>query len=125
MWLYHQRTGAFAHGEEAICSGYSGFGPGKNSPDAQAQVGIGPIPQGAYNVGSEVEPDPLGADRHGPVALHLVPLTGTNTFGRSGFLMHGDSLEHPGAASHGCIILPRPVRERVRDSHDKLLLVLP
>lgn len=123
MWIFEQ-TGFFRHGDEPRIPAYSGFSTGKNNPQAQGQVGIGPIPQGAYLVGSEVDPDPLGADRHGPVALHLLPLTGTQTFGRSGFLIHGDSIEHPGQASHGCIILPRPVRERVRNSTDKLLIVL-
>jgi len=124
MWIYEQATGKFRHNDEAPCVGYSGYGPGKNQPDSQNQVGIGPIPQGAYNIGAEVEDDPLTINRHGPVALHLLPCTGTQTFGRSGFLMHGDNIEHPGQASHGCIILPRPVRERVRDSNDKLLVVL-
>jgi hypothetical protein len=37
--------------------------------------------------------------------------------------MHGDSKEHPGCASQGCIILPRPVREQVWHSGDRELEV--
>ena len=123
MWVFEQ-SGRFRFDGEPWMPAYSGFGPGKNAHDQQTVVNVGPIPVGAYLVGSEADDDPLTVNRHGPVALHLIPLTGTNTFGRSGFLVHGDSIEHPGQASHGCIILPRPVRERIRDSRDKLLVVL-
>jgi hypothetical protein len=119
MWVYEQATGAFLHGDSLSAMGYSGFGPGKNDPLQQHLPGLGPIPQGAYLIGAETDtPD------HGPVVMHLVPLTGTQTFERSGFLIHGDSKEHPGAASHGCIILPRNVREYVAGSTDRLLIVL-
>jgi hypothetical protein len=56
--------------------------------------------------------------------LKLNPAAATETFGRSGFLMHGDSKEHPGCASHGCVILPRAVREQVWTSGDSDLEVL-
>ena len=46
------------------------------------------------------------------------------THGRSGLLMHGDSKEHPGSASHGCVILPRSVREEVWQSGDRDLEVV-
>jgi hypothetical protein len=39
--------------------------------------------------------------------------------------VHGDSREAPGAASHGCIIMAREVREEMIDSPDKQLLVVP
>ena len=39
--------------------------------------------------------------------MPLIPSPTNEMFGRSEFLIHGDSLEHPGAASEGCIILPR------------------
>lgn len=120
MYLFIQQTGEYLRGRVRLYTGYSGFGPGKNNPNSQNLVGIGPIPRGAYLIGKEEEE----SDTHGPVAIHLIPLTGTETFGRSGFMIHGDSREHPGAASHGCIILDRSTREKVADGHDRLLIVL-
>ena len=38
--------------------------------------------------------------------------------------MHGDSKEHPGCASHRCVILPRTVREQVWNSGDRELEVI-
>jgi hypothetical protein len=35
-----------------------------------------------------------------------------------GFLMHDDSIEHPGAASKGCIIMSRDVRWKVWEYGD-------
>ena len=45
--------------------------------------------------------------------MALTPAPDTNTFGRDSFLIHGDSSEHPGAASRGCIILPRNIRDQI------------
>jgi hypothetical protein len=120
IWIYNQQTGAGYLGRLKKWDGYSGFGDDKNKYESQGKPGMGPIPVGAYNIGS------LSDDyHHGPVAIHLVPVVGTNVFGRSGFLVHGDSIESPGAASHGCIIAPRAIREDMVDGHDKLLLVIP
>jgi len=44
--------------------------------------------------------------------------------GRSAFLIHGDSIAAPGTASHGCIILARPDRERIAESGVKQLVVV-
>jgi hypothetical protein len=56
--------------------------------------------------------------------LTLKPAASTPTFGRSGFLMHGDSKESPSSASHGCVILPSSVREQVWNSRDRDLEVV-
>jgi len=120
MWIYKQKSGDLFHADALVATGYSGFGPAKNDPAQQSKPGLGPIPQGAYLIGSESDDD----FKHGPVALHLLPLTATQTFARSGFMVHGDSKDHPGAASHGCIIVERHIRELMRDGHDKLLVVL-
>ena len=120
MWIYRQQTGELYHNALKVASGYSGYGVAKNDPTAQDKPGLGPIPQGAYLIGAEATDD-----KHGPVALHLIPLNGTETFGRFGFMVHGDGIEHPGSVSHGCIIINRPVRENMADGHDKLLLVIP
>jgi hypothetical protein len=119
MWVYLQKSGSLYHNDVHVADGYSGFSRGKNNPSMQHVPGIGPIPQGAYLIGAESEDE-----KHGPVALHLVPLTGTETWQRTGFLVHGDSKSAPGAASHGCIIVPRLIRDHMADQNDKLLIVL-
>jgi hypothetical protein len=86
---------------------YSGFGEGKDNAALQFVEGVGPIPQGRYAVG-----DPFDSPRTGPYAMALTPLPGTNVAGRSDFEIHGDSEEHPGQASHGCIVIsPKSIRE--------------
>ena len=55
--------------------------------------------------------------------LRLEPDSGT--YGRTGFLMHGDSEFHPGEASKGCIIMDRVTRTRVYQSGDTKLMVVP
>lgn len=114
LWL-RDATGA-CHIED----GYSGFGPGKNNAAMESVHNVGPIPRGDWSIVSlELE-----TTAHGPYVLVLAPCENTNTYGRSEFRIHGDSLAHPGAASEGCIILPRAVRERVWESGDKQLTVV-
>jgi hypothetical protein len=121
MWTYAQKTGELLQNGNRIAAGYSGFDNGKNNPSMQAVANVGPIPQGDWTI---VGP-PVNTTTHGPFVLRLEPATSTNLFGRSGFLMHGDSIEAPGAASHGCIIMPRTVREQVWQSGDTVLQVVP
>jgi len=68
---------------------------------------------------------PVNTAAHGPYVLTLTPARSTNTFGRSGFLMHGDAVNAPGTASKGCIIMPRTAREQVWNSGDTDLEVVP
>jgi hypothetical protein len=121
MWTYAQKTGDLLQDGQKIATGYSGFDNGKNNPSMQAVPDMGPIPQGEWAI---VGP-PVNTPDHGPFVLHLQPAPTTNTFGRSGFLMHGDSIESPGCASHGCIIMARTVREQVWNSGDTDLEVIP
>ena len=119
MWTWKQIGELWGNGTK-VSNGYSGFGRGKNNADYQSVPDQGPIPQGEWMIASlTVEETP-----HGPYVLHLAPCADTNTFGRSGFLIHGDSLEHPGEASKGCMILPRNVRERIWESNDRQLTVV-
>jgi hypothetical protein len=120
MWIYAQKTGALRQNNQPAGTGYSGFDNGKNNPAMQAVSNVGPIPQGSWTI---VGP-PFNSPDHGPFVLRLEPNTGTPTFGRSGFLMHGDSIEAQGCASRGCIILPRTVRELVWQSGDTDLEVI-
>jgi hypothetical protein len=110
MWTYAQKTGALLRNGRARGTGYSGFDNGKNNPAMQGVPSVGPIPQGAWVI---VGP-PFDSPDHGPYALRLEPSVGTNLFGSSGFLIHGDSMEARGCAS-------RTIRERVRQSGDTVL----
>jgi hypothetical protein len=98
-----------------VADGYSGGDDGKNNPDMQAVHTVGPILQG----GGSIERPPINTAKHGPYVLRVEPASGTDTFGRSGFLMPGDSKESP-----GCVIMPRPVREHVWNSGDTELEVV-
>ncbi|MFZ0735319.1 MAG: tlde1 domain-containing protein [Candidatus Sulfotelmatobacter sp.] len=119
-WTYSQKTGDLEQDGTHVATGYSGAGGGKNNPSLQNVRNVGPIPEGAWTITGP----PVNTEDHGPYVLRLNPVPQTETFGRSGFLMHGDSKEHPGCASEGCVILPRPVREQVWTSGDRDLKVV-
>lgn len=118
MWSYTQLRGHAAHDGELIGIGYSGFGPGKNNPDMEAKPNVGPIPRGEWKI---VRWDDHHADK-GPQVAVLEPV-GHDAHGRSAFLIHGDSAEHPGQASHGCIIMDRNIRDKWRASGDTKIVV--
>jgi len=119
-WTYAQRTGELQQDGQHVAMGYSGTGKGKNNPEMQSVRNVGPIPQGDWTITGP----PVNTADHGPYVLRLSPKDETETFGRSGFLMHGDSKSAPGTASHGCVIMPRTVREQVWDSGDRDLQVV-
>jgi len=119
-WTYAQKTGELEQDGRPVATGYSGSGAGKNNPDMQKVLDVGPIPQGDWTI---VGP-PVNTAEHGPYVLKLKPATGTPTFGRDGFLMHGDSKESPGCASQGCVVMPRAAREQVWNSGDADLKVI-
>jgi hypothetical protein len=125
VWTYVQKTGELLRDGLHIARGYSGYDNpttgqrGKNNPELQSVVGVGPIPVGKYFIGA-----PYYSKTHGPLVLPLTPDPGNEMFGRSEFLIHGESREHPGAASLGCIILNLDVRQEVDSSGDKLLHVI-
>lgn len=111
---------------DLLARGYSGHDDGdgipeptdgKNDPSKQGVRGVGPIPVGHYTIGP---PEP----GHGGYTLRLHPKPGTDTLGRSGFLIHGDSIKNPGTASLGCIIIPRGARMKVWTSGDHDLEVV-
>jgi hypothetical protein len=114
-WTYQQITGNFLDPDGNLQGkGYSGQPPRVNDPTAQDIHNVGPCPQGLWQA---VELIPESAT-HGPFAIRLEPYSATVTFGRSGFMMHGDSVSHPGYASDGCIIQSRDVRELFWNSQD-------
>jgi hypothetical protein len=118
MWTWDQSAGLLTRAGKSW-RGYSGTGRGKNNPAMQAAVGVGPIPQGRWTIAGRRD-----SANTGPGTLILIPDPGTDTFGRSEFRIHGDSIAHPGAASHGCIILPRAVRDAIWASGDRMLQVI-
>ena len=119
MWTYDQRSGTLSRDNKVIGAGYSGFGDGKNNPAMQDEPNVGPIPTGMYVIGP-----PKDTPTHGPHVMTLSPTDRTETFGRNGFLIHGDSVGSPGTASHGCIILPRDLRDTISASGDYELTVV-
>lgn len=120
MWTYKQSTGElFDAIGRTVGRGYSGAPEAKNDPSRQNEKWTGPIPRGEYLIGP-----PRTTPTHGPYVLTLTPDAGNEMFGRSGFLIHGDSIRLPGTASEGCVILPRSLREAIWDSGDHVLEVV-
>lgn len=129
MWTYEQGTGWLKQDGILKGKGYSGWddgdnvpepGEGKNNPSVQHIKGIGPVPRGRW----KIQLPPFFHQTAGPFTMRLIPMQDTPTFGRDGFLIHGDSLAKPGAASHGCIILARSLRMLIADSGDTDLEVV-
>lgn len=119
-WKYSQTTGRLIDPNGDVAGiGYSGRGVGLNNPLQQDVPDVGPIPQGDWTIG-EFFDDPGGK---GPVVAHLTPMDGTETFGRSGFMIHGDNDAMNHTASEGCIILLRSLRAMVAASTDRVLIV--
>lgn len=119
-WTFNSKTGQLKdwYGN-LVGTGYSGHGAGVNNPDMEADADVGPIPRGTYTIGPFFD-DP----EKGPMVAHLVPWPGTNDFGRSGFMLHGDNSQGNESASLGCIIMPRGARLSVKNSGGGILLVV-
>ena len=118
-WFYRQSTGELKHDNNSIAFGYSGFGADKNKPESENNKGSGPIPRGRWLIG------PVRDSKNtGPYSIVLNPAPGTDTLGRGDFRIHGDSIAAPGSASHGCIIMPRVVRQAIMASKDNVLEVI-
>lgn len=113
MWQYSQKWKVLKRNNIYVGnSEYSGKGDGKNNPQFEAVRNIGPIPAGHYKIGqSYTHP------RKGPLVMSLTPV-GHNARGRTGFLIHGESIRHPGDASEGCIILGPDLRRKIAESRD-------
>jgi hypothetical protein len=120
MWTYRINDGTMTRDGLSFV-GYSGAGhdraEGRNNPDMQHEIGVGPIPVGTYEIGM-----PHYSAQTGPYTMNLDPLPGTNTFGRTLFRIHGNNAQND--ASHGCVILPPNARRAVWDSGDHVLEVV-
>lgn len=119
MIRYAISTGELTRDGVPLGAGYSGQPECKNDPSKCSVRNHGPIPPGFYSIG-----DPVDTEKHGPFVLPLAPHADNEMYGRSAFLIHGDSVAHPGTASQGCIIMPRAVRETVHRLGDRDLEVV-
>jgi hypothetical protein len=117
---YEQATGRMLEASGALIGrGYAGKAAGTNNPALQNVINVGPLPQGSYAINA-----PVDTATHGPFVMWLTPKPTNQMFGRTGFGIHGDSIEHPGLASDGCIVLKRPEREAVWNTGDRDLDVV-
>lgn len=117
-FTYRQSTGQLTC-PTFIWFGYAGRGEGKNNPSMQNVKGIGPLPVGLYTAQPPADDAVVGK-----YAMRLIPDPSNEMFGRNSFFLHGDSAEHPGEASHGCIVMPRNVREGFWNSGDHQIQVI-
>lgn len=103
---YEQATGTLrvVNGGHAtpIAKGYAGRGAGRDNPSRQQVRNEGPLPQGRYSMWV------VEHRRFVSPAIKLAQTEG-ETYGRSGFWIHGDNREND--ASQGCIVLDRRSRE--------------
>jgi hypothetical protein len=77
---------------------------------------LGPIPSGYYRMQLFESPNLK------PPVIALIPL-GHSALGRTQFRIHGNNKAND--ASVGCIILDKPYRQKILDSGDDLLQVVP
>lgn len=113
-WKFSQQYGKIWDSTNTyLGTGYAGREQGKNNPGYENVKGIGPLPHGTWKPVEFFESHPtVGKD-----AVRLEPaddetLKRVLSYGRDpkSFFMHGDSSEHPGLASHGCIVQAKPIR---------------
>jgi hypothetical protein len=103
--IYVISTGEFLGPDGSLVgTGYSGHPPYVDDASAVALPSRGPLPPGSYRIGP-----PENSPHLGPLALPLTPLPDANgsfvwLHGRSSFYIHGDSIQHPGFGSDGCIV---------------------
>ncbi len=119
-WVYDVRKKSFTHnGEYKFSAMYAGAEGYKNDHQFEKLSGKGPLPRGKYLITGK----PFKHPRAGQYTLRLTPYPGNTMYGRSGFLIHGDSNEHPGEASNGCIVLAPGFRHEIYESGDRELIV--
>lgn len=127
--IYEQNTGLFQildiddGGIQRILfeeTGYAGRGIGKNNAQKQHLRNVGPLPAGMYRIGP-----PHRSLKFGPATMALQPFPSTTMFGRSGFLIHGDSTRNPGNGSRGCLILSRDAREAIIETVTRFIEIVP
>jgi len=107
---YEQATGEFYISGKLLAKGYAGYMEYANDTASEHIEDKGPLPRGRYRmtyIGKH--------ERLGPIVTKLTPMPETEMFGRHSMLIHGDNEDLNRTGSNGCIVLPRPARERIRD----------
>ena len=103
--IYEQSTGLWKAADGRILAQcYSGAGVGKNNPDYESVIDMGPVPIGWYTLQEPEYAKPGQTSPHGPYVIPLKPDAENTMFHRGGFLVHGDNMHAPGTGSEGCII---------------------
>ena len=110
-WLWVQKTGQMFHNGDLLGTGYAGRYGGKNNPAMQDIKMTGPLPCGIYRIGDAYTHPHLG-----PLAMNLTPDAANQMFGRDSFRIHADSVDNPGMASEGCIVLNHGYRQAIADA---------
>jgi type VI secretion system (T6SS) effector TldE1-like protein len=109
MHTYEQATGRWSWNGVLMWVGFSGHGTGLNNPAFEQVHMVGPIVRGGFTIGPPTDDAKLGK-----FIMPLIPKPGTNTFGRSGFFLHGDEADdYDESASLGCVV-KSPEAERIR-----------
>lgn len=120
-WTYDVKNKTFTHNGKfkfhAMYAGAPGF---KDDPVFEKIKNKGPLPRGKYTIVGV----PFNHKTAGLYTLKLRPHASNQMFGRSGFLIHGDSRRRPGEASEGCIVLAPKFRKEIYDSDDKEVIIL-
>ena len=123
-WTYVIRTHCLYRPDGTLQSddGWAGHDAGgvkaMNNPDCCHMRGIGPLPPGDYRMDVAINHPHLG-----PVAIRLSYISG-QSFGRSGFWVHGANAAHPLLSSDGCITEMRVHREAMDADNDAVLRVV-
>jgi hypothetical protein len=109
--IYEQSTGLWKSGDgRVLAECYSGAGEGKNNPDLEQVIDVGPVPVGRYTLLDPEYTKPGETSPHGPYVIPLKPDADNAMHGRGGFLAHGDNMHASGTGSEGCIV---PLRGKV------------
>lgn len=106
-FFYDQRTGDIwlVNGgyELPLGTGFAGLEDGRNNPAMEQVKSYGPLPRGEYEMRI------VEHKRFRAPAIALTPEKETETFGRSGFYIHG------GTKSHGCIVINGALRRAIAE----------
>jgi hypothetical protein len=117
---YSQSQGTLvAEDGKLLGTGFAGIGEGINNPQMQAVKNVGPLPVGFYRMAPPCASVLLGA-----YAIRLDPNPANKMYGRAGFYMHGECIQHPLSSSHGCIVMPLSTREAAFASGDRVIEVV-
>ncbi len=113
-WKFESGTGKiWGSTNNYLGIGYAGQGAGKCNPEMENVKGIGPLPHGLWKpvqffaVHPTVGKDAVRVDPADQETLDRVKKYGRDPMS---FFMHGDSIEHPGLASHGCMVEQHDIR---------------